>query len=308
MRKRETRASDGALSRTPPANAAGCRGRRYRLASAFPRRYLAAGVVSLSLSLLRFLFLSVSVSISIRLPLFFSLRGKLVHLCPFSGVARSSTLPSRPPTRGNRCWSGPELVQNRWARAGSASRGVSPPIHPLPATLLDRWRSRRKRKNRRVARVKSKEERENARGAVGRSRTVVDDEMAQRKRRIKRGRGSIGARVGNPGDERTRGRERCTRARRRGRRRPGRGTTLRRRRCIGSCTPATPGTSHVVGLPSTAIHGGQLLLLRLQVVHLRLRSSRSSSVSSCPAVASARGYCRRRRRRPPPSNTSSFSP
>lgn len=46
-----------------------------------------------------------------------------------------------------------------------------------------------------------------------------------------------------------------------------------RRRCIGSCTPATPGTSHVVGLPSTAIHGGQLLLLRPQVVHLHLRSS-----------------------------------
>lgn len=57
---------------------------------------------------------------------------------------------------------------------------------------------------------------------------------------------------------------------------PGTRGNARRRRCIGSCTPATPGTSHVVGLPSTAIHGGQLLLLCPQVVHLRLRSSRNS--------------------------------
>ncbi|KYN32198.1 hypothetical protein ALC56_13576, partial [Trachymyrmex septentrionalis] len=73
---------------------------------------------------------------------------------------------------------------------------------------------------------------------------------------------------------------------------PGTRGDTRRRRCIGSCTPATPGTSHVVGLPSTAIHGGQLLLLRLQVVHLRLRSSRSSSVlasavAGCPGIPSS---------------------
>jgi len=161
-----------------------------------------------------------------------------------------------------------------------------------------------------VARVRVGRERE--REKRGRTRAPLtmrwQREKERGRERGRKARGSVGARVGNPGDERARGRERCTRARRRGRRRPGRGATLRRRRCIGSCTPATPGTSHVVGLPSTAIHGGQLLLLRLQVVHLRLRSSRSSSVSSRPAVISARGFRCRRRCRRSPSSTSSFSP
>lgn len=139
---------DGALSQTPPANAAGCRGRRYRLASAFPRRYLAAGVFSPFL-LRPSLFPDPTHPLSLLLPR--SLATTLCtsrasdssdppsppfhpFLCPSHFIARSSA-PYPPTHRGNRCWSGPELVQNRWTRATSASRGVSLPIY-LPPVFL----------------------------------------------------------------------------------------------------------------------------------------------------------------------------
>ncbi|EZA54980.1 hypothetical protein X777_04443 [Ooceraea biroi] len=109
--------------------------------------------------------------------------------------------------------------------------------------------------------VVKQEEEEEQEGGARKSRGERERERRGRTRAPWTTMRYIGARLVNLGDER------------------------RRRRCIGSCTPATPGTSHVVGLPSTAIHGGQLLLLRLQVVHLRLRSSRSSSVVASGALA-----------------------
>ncbi|EGI59445.1 hypothetical protein G5I_12350 [Acromyrmex echinatior] len=129
---------------------------------------------------------------------------------------------------------------------------------------------------------------------VARKNRGSENERSGRTRRSRRReatRRGLETRVTQLGRERERERKLHTSAAARTQAPGTRGDT-RRRRCIGSCTPATPGTSHVVGLPSTAIHGGQLLLLRLQVVHLRLRSSRSSSVlasavAGCPGIPSS---------------------
>lgn len=118
------------------ANPVGERGR-------MPRSTLSIGVgVSSSVSSGRWLLspflhllLLLSLSPSTAEGIHFSPCSPPASSVPSIYLARSYILSSRPPTGGNRCWSGPELVQNRWTRAGSASRGVSPPIHPAGLPL-----------------------------------------------------------------------------------------------------------------------------------------------------------------------------
>lgn len=237
------------------------RGRRYRLASAFPRRrYLpaAAAVSFLSPPLSAVFFPSPSPAIlstlylltvrwillSLPRPPHASSYNVVLRLLFIPPPPRPSTLPIHLPgppppplplplfpiRRGNRCCSGPELVQNRWPRAtsGKGLAGLPPPTSrsfpPLDPAKLHAYRYAL------CAHTRAREKGEEEVGGTEQKRNG-DARKGREGGGMKEERGCEGERERDERKEeekrwREREKELCTERRRKGRRRPGRGPTL----------------------------------------------------------------------------------